>query len=316
MDVASGQQMPRPRKLILIASTGGHLAQLSKLRKRLNASDDSLWITFDSAQSRSLLKGRRVLYVPYVAPRDWRALGAAALAIRKVIRAERFDGAVSTGAGLALAGLGVARRYKIPGLYIESVSRVNGPSLTGRLLYISRLVTMRAQHESWVFGRWGTEPPVLADYATIDGPPVDGQLKVFVTLGTIRPYRFDGLVDALLETGLCGADSVWQLGITSRNGLPGQVHEYLTAEQFKLAAEEADVVVTHAGVGTVMDLFDLGICPVVVPRRAAYGEHVDEHQRQIVDLLSSLNLAEPVEVENLRSTNLRAAAGKSILGRL
>lgn len=314
MDVVDSLQVYHPRKLILIASTGGHLAQLNKLSKRLNASDESLWITFDSAQSRSLLEGRRVLYVPYVAPRDWRALFAAAVAIQKAIHAEQFDGAVSTGAGLALAGLGVARGYKIPGLYIESVSRVNGPSLTGRLLYRSRLVTMRAQHESWVFGRWGTEAPVLAEYATVHGPPAEGQLKVFVTLGTIRPYRFDGLVDALLDTDLCGPDTVWQLGVTSRNGLAGQVHEYMTAEQFKQAAQDADVVVTHAGVGTVMDLLDLGICPVVVPRRAAHGEHVDDHQQQIVDLLTSLKLAEPVTVENLCATNLRAAAGKSVGG--
>lgn len=42
--------------------------------------------------------------------------------------------------------------------------------------------------------------------------------------------------------------------------------------------ERADVVVTHGGPGLIMEAIDAGHRPVVVPRRARLGEHVDDHQ--------------------------------------
>src|SRR4051812_32040219 len=92
---------PPDKKLLLVASTGGHLWQLSRLAPRLGASTESLWMTFDSPQSRSLLEGRRTAYLPYVAPRDWRGTLRAWHRIRAVVVAEHFDAVVSTGAAIA-----------------------------------------------------------------------------------------------------------------------------------------------------------------------------------------------------------------------
>ena len=94
----------RPGRHLLIASTGGHLAQLVKWSSRINSDEDSLWITFDSAQSRSLLEGKRALLVPYIPPRS--AIKSAG-ALRQIMRqvdweAENFVAAVSTGAALAV----------------------------------------------------------------------------------------------------------------------------------------------------------------------------------------------------------------------
>lgn len=295
------------KKLLLIASTGGHLAQLVKLAPRLGASDESLWITFDSEQSRSLLEGKRVLHVPYVAPRDWRSLLTAGRMIDARLSGEDFDAAVSTGAGLALAGLPIARKYGLQANYIESVSRVQGPSLSGRLIYMSGIANMFTQHRAWATGRWNPIKPVLAEYAGAAKEPV-AQPKIFVTLGTIRPYRFDALVDALLSTGMCGDDTVWQLGTTERERLPGRQVQYMGADEFAAETRAADVVVTHAGVGTVMDLLNMGKAPVVVPRRSSHDEHVDDHQQQIADLLRELGLAVPSAVEELSAADLALAA--------
>jgi UDP-N-acetylglucosamine transferase subunit ALG13 len=43
----------------------------------------------------------------------------------------------------------------------------------------------------------------------------------------------------------------------------------------------ADAIVCHAGVGTIMTALSVGKHPVVLPRLAMYGEHVDDHQLQI-----------------------------------
>jgi hypothetical protein len=43
-------------------------------------------------------------------------------------------------------------------------------------------------------------------------------------------------------------------------------------------ADRAEVIVCHAGPGSLALAWERGRTPVVVPRRAAFGEHVDDHQ--------------------------------------
>lgn len=302
-----------PRKLLLAASTGGHIAQLVRLAPGLGATDDSLWVSFDSPQTRSLLAGRRTLMVPYIEPRDWKATIGAYRLIGSAIAGEQFEAAVSTGSALAMAALPAARRRGIPSLYIESVSRVQGPSVSGRMLYALRAFEMRAQH-AWVYGRWGTHPSVLETFQVIPrNVPTDRPLKIFVTLGTIRGYRFDSLVDAVLETGLANESTVWQLGHTTREDLPGHAVLQMNADDFDRAAREADVVVTHAGVGTILGLLEMGIYPVAAVRRTSRKEHVDDHQEQIAALLNKTGIGTALEVGDLTAEALQDAATRAIL---
>jgi len=302
----------KQRKLLLVASTGGHLAQLVRLAPGLGASRDSLWITFDSMQSRSLLAGQRRIHVPYVRPRDYIGMMRAAGIVRRVLKHESFDGAVSTGAGLAVSALPQAAISGVPSLYIESVSRVEGPSLSGRMLAASRLVSLRTQHPAWATDRWTTHPSVLSTYHPLIRHQPDHP-SLFVTLGTIEGYRFDSLVDAVLASGLADERTVWQLGYTNnRTDLPGQVYQMMPSAQFVDAALSADVVITHAGVGTFMGLLEMGIFPVIVTRRKHRGEHVDDHQTQIAELAGFLGVARAVDAPDLTADDIRFAAGRAI----
>ena len=303
-----------PRKLLLAASTGGHIAQLVRLAPGLGATDDSLWISFDSPQTRSLLAGRRTLMVPYIRPRDWRSTAEAFGLIRAAAAKESFQAAVSTGAALALAALPAAGLRGIPSLYIESVSRVEGPSLSGRALHHMRSTTMRTQHPSWARGRWGVHPSVLETFIATPRAIVPEQpLKIFVTLGTIEGYRFDSLVDAVLATGLAGPQTTWQLGYTSRaDALPGRAVEQMDADDFERTAREADLVITHAGVGTILGLLEMGIYPVAAVRRTARKEHVDDHQAQIAALMRESGIGRPLEVEEISASVLLEASALAI----
>ena len=84
----------RGKKVLLVASTGGHLFQLTRLAPRLGLSPDSEWVTFDTPQSRSLLKGKVVHHVPYVAPRDWKNIVRAHHQTRNL--RHDFDATLST----------------------------------------------------------------------------------------------------------------------------------------------------------------------------------------------------------------------------
>lgn len=301
--------------LLLLASTGGHLAQLVRMADSQGASDDSLWVTFESPQSRSLLASRNVLWVDYVAPRDFKALARAYAGLREKVDPDRVDGVISTGAGLALAGFAWARKHRLPSAYIESVSRTGGPSLTGRIVSGMRLASTFTQHESWAGGRWALVPSVMREFERVStsAPREDRPLRILVTLGTIRPYRFDSLVEKVSSV-LHDADVVtWQLGETTRTDVVGRSHTLMSADDFLAEARAADVVITHSGVGTILQLLDNGISPVVVPRRRARGEHVDDHQMQIFTLLSEANVSVPTEVADLtRETLLLAASTATI----
>jgi UDP-N-acetylglucosamine transferase subunit ALG13 len=302
---------PHSRKLLLVASTGGHLWQLTHLAPRLAASPDSLWVTFDSPQSRSLLDGKRAHFLPYVAPRDWKGALLAIPSLRAVLRSEHFDGVVSTGAAIAVSAMFAAIGRVPERLYVESVSRFDGPSLSGRIIADARLARTLTQHPQWRDRRWGHEGSVLENYVV--QPRTGGDVSsVFVTLGTIRPYQFRRLADRIVQVLPPGTDVVWQVGETDPSGLPGEVHRYMSAERFDQAVESADAVITHAGIGTLLGLLNVGVHPIAVPRRARFDEHVDDHQLQAARVLADRGLVIARDADELDWDDVRRASGARV----
>ena len=299
----------RGGKTLLVASTGGHLAQLHRIAEQCDLAEGSTWVTFDSPQSASLLDGERREFVDYVAPRDYRGVLRSWRFFNDLLRRENFDSVVSTGAGVALAShLCAASRGYHP-IYIESVSRFDGPSLTGRLLSRVPQVRTYCQHAAWKSARWRHEFSVLDLYSSVLTPPAAVR-RVFVTLGTIRPYRFDALVNAVKKALPSNVAVTWQLGETDRRDLPGSVHQMMSADQFTRAASEADVVITHAGVGTPSSSSCRMVPTLAVPRDARRGEHVDDHQFQVARELSGRQLITSAQVDDLDEGLIRTAAGR------
>lgn len=311
-----GWGVPAPR-LLLVAATGGHLTQLVRFAQAAGLSDRATWVTFDSPQSRSLLNGQKVVWVEYVAPRDFRGVMRARNVLQRQLDPSEFDGVVSTGAAVALSGFLWAWQNGIPRRYIESVSRTDGPSLTGRITRAFRLATTYTQHADWASPQWQLTHSVMSGFSnqrrnTIPQP--GAPLKVFVTLGTIRPYRFDRLVDQVLQVTRPEDTIIWQVGSTAREDLPGEVCESMSMESLLEVAGSADAVITHAGVGTIMQLCEAGISPVVVPRLSAHGEHVDDHQLQIWNLLVKEQVAQPIHSESLtRDVLVEAASHRTVV---
>ncbi len=61
---------------------------------------------------------------------------------------------------------------------------------------------------------------------------------------------------------------------------------FMTRARFEEACAEADVVVTHGGVGCIATALGLGKPVVAVPRLSRYGEHTNDHQTDIVNELA------------------------------
>jgi UDP-N-acetylglucosamine transferase subunit ALG13 len=103
---------------------------------------------------------------------------------------------------------------------------------------------------------------------------------IFVTVGT-NEARFDRLLRGIESLG--GDEEVLvQHGHTPPTACPNCTFvDFLPFEQMLETMRRARVVVTHAGVGSVMVALSVGKRPVVVPRRKALDEAVDDHQLQL-----------------------------------
>ncbi|AKU15919.1 glycosyltransferase [Luteipulveratus mongoliensis] len=301
---------------LLVASTGGHLEQLMRLRHRLRPlADEVEWVTADDPQSRSLLEGETVHFLRYVAPRHGEVMLANVPPADRLLRRGGYARVVTTGAAMALSVLLPASARRIPCHWIESSARATGPSLTGRLA--SRLPGMQlyAQYPSWATGRWNFQGSVFDDYTSVPAPGVAaGNIKkVVVTFGTMRTYGFRRAAEAVLrllpEIVADNADVLWQVGYTDVSDLPIDGRQSMPAEELRAAVREADLVIAHAGVGSALTALDAGRVPVLLTRRQAYDEHVDDHQQMIADELARRDLAVSCDPDQLTVEHLMAAAG-------
>jgi len=122
---------------------------------------------------------------------------------------------------------------------------------------------------------------------------------IFVTVGSAEP--FDRLLRALpipTEEALLvqtGASSIRPVGATC---VP-----FMTFDEITNAIAAARVVISHAGVGTVLTALQHGKRPVLVPRRRRFSEAVDDHQVELAYRLAESGLAivieDPVQLEHV-----------------
>jgi UDP-N-acetylglucosamine:LPS N-acetylglucosamine transferase len=121
------------RPLMIVCSSGGHLLQMLALREAWS-SFERVWVTFDKSDTRSLLVGERVVHAHGPTNRNIPNLLRNLRLARRVLRDERPAAILTTGAGVAVPFAWLARLHGIPTVYVESLTRIEGLSLSGRLI--------------------------------------------------------------------------------------------------------------------------------------------------------------------------------------
>lgn len=313
-----------PGTTLLVAATGGHLEQLSRLRERFTPVPERVhWATFDDPQARSLLAGESVDFVRYTAPRDYRTVAANLAEARRILREHHVERVVSTGSGVALSFIPLARALGIPCHYIESAARSQGPSLTGSLVSRVPGVSLYCQYPSWSTRRWQYRGSLFDRYTAEVGETAETRgtarsgSRVVVTLGTMRTYGFrralESVVKVLPEVLAPDAEVLWQTGVTDAEGLVFDPRDQVPASELRAAVAEADLVIAHAGIGSALTALDLGACPVLLPRLSRHGEHVDDHQLMIAGELDRRRLSVSRDPGDLTAADLTEAMSTRVV---
>ncbi|HEX5852155.1 MAG TPA: glycosyltransferase [Solirubrobacteraceae bacterium] len=121
---------------------------------------------------------------------------------------------------------------------------------------------------------------------------------ILLSLGT-HQQAFPRALDLVEPLARDGQDFVIQHGSTpSRPEMPNAAWiQFMPYENVVDAMTKADGVICHAGVGTIMTALMAGHTPVVIPRQAQRGEHVDDHQLDIATRFAERGLVRCVSTE-------------------
>jgi UDP-N-acetylglucosamine:LPS N-acetylglucosamine transferase len=123
----------RGRRALLVCSPGGHLLQLLRLQPAWEGFETT-WVTLPAADTDYLLREERVIHGRGPTNRSLRALLHNLLLAWRVVRRERPEAILSTGAALAVPFFLFGKLYGARLVFVESLTRTTSLSLSGRLV--------------------------------------------------------------------------------------------------------------------------------------------------------------------------------------
>lgn len=119
---------------------------------------------------------------------------------------------------------------------------------------------------------------------------------IFITLGS-QKFQFNRIlkeVDKLIEEDSINEEVFAQIGNSNYVPRNFQYKQFLDREEFKEYIMKSDIVITHGGTGAIMTAVKENKIVIAVPRLQKYGEHVNDHQIQIVKNFEQSNIVFPL----------------------
>lgn len=127
---------------------------------------------------------------------------------------------------------------------------------------------------------------------------------IFITVGS-QKFQFNRLleqIDLLIENKIIKEEVFAQIGSSDYIPKNYKYKDFITQEEFIDYMSKCNYVITHAGTGAIINALKNDKKVIAIPRLSKYGEHVDDHQIQLIDEFKELNFIEPVyEIDELES---------------
>ena len=124
---------------------------------------------------------------------------------------------------------------------------------------------------------------------------------IFVTVGTQLPFdRLINSVSKAIDELKLDIKCVAQAGPTNKTWANIEKLGSLTASEFSEYIEKSDLVIGHAGMGTIIECASLGKTLIIFPRLSEYGEHRNDHQIDTASKFSDMeNITVTLDLQEL-----------------
>lgn len=109
---------------------------------------------------------------------------------------------------------------------------------------------------------------------------------ILVTLGT-QKQPFTRLLDRL-ENSNIKDEIIVQAGHTNYKSKKMKIIDFIDYEEMNKLVDKADIIITHGGTGSIVGPLKKNKKVIAAARLKKYGEHVDDHQIQIVDMFADV----------------------------
>ena len=122
-------------------------------------------------------------------------------------------------------------------------------------------------------------------------------MSTFVTVGNAR-QPFVRLLDAVSRhAARLPQPVVVQYGHTPFKDEQCECVQFVGMEDFIHHIKTAELLIMHGGLGSAINALQAHKVPIVMSRRVEYGEHVNNHQIEFVQLLAKDGKIVPIESE-------------------
>ena len=108
---------------------------------------------------------------------------------------------------------------------------------------------------------------------------------ILVVLGT-QDKEFPRLLKAVereIKKGNIKDEVYVQAGQTKYESDCMKIFDFVSAPEFEKMMNDADIIITHGGAGTILTAIKKGKKILAAPRLAKYKEHHNDHQKQIIE---------------------------------
>lgn len=114
---------------------------------------------------------------------------------------------------------------------------------------------------------------------------------IFVTVGTSKQdfSRLIREIDKLIDEKFINDEVVVQSNLCMYKPKNFVINSQLSKREYQLYLKKCDLIITHGGVGSIMDGLKNNKKVIAFPRLAKYSEAVNDHQVEIINEFKKMN---------------------------
>ncbi len=111
---------------------------------------------------------------------------------------------------------------------------------------------------------------------------------ILVLLGTQNNsfHRLLEKIEECIQNQIITQEVVVQAGYTKYTSKNMKIFDFISKEEIEKLQKKANVIITHGGVGSIIQSITKGKKVIAIPRLHIYQEHVNDHQKEIVEIFN------------------------------